>query len=69
MALLRILATRTPVVSFSARRASSSATIVKYKKFGDLSVHPSLVTFVERDVLPGMPRATAPDVAAAASTH
>ena len=69
MALLRILATRTPVVSVSARRASSSATIVKYKKFGDLSVHPSLVTFVERDVLPGMPRATAPAVAAAASTH
>jgi len=53
MALLRILATRTPVVSVSARRASSSAAIVKYKKFGDLSVHPSLVTFVERDVLPG----------------
>ena len=60
MALLRILATRTPVVSASARRAVSSAAIVKYKKFGDLSVHPSLVTFVERDVLPGMPRVTAP---------
>ena len=60
MALLRILATRTPVVSASARRAASSAAIVKYKKFGDLSVHPSLVTFVERDVLPGVPRATAP---------
>jgi malate synthase len=41
------------VVSASARRAISSAAIVKYKKFGDLSVHPSLVTFVERDVLPG----------------
>jgi len=53
MALLRILASRTPVVSASARRAASSAAIVKYKKFGDLSVHPSLVTFVERDVLPG----------------
>ena len=60
MALLRILASRTPVVSAGARRAASSAAIVKYKKFGDLSVHPSLVTFVERDVLPGVPRATAP---------
>ena len=60
MALLRILASRTPVVSAGARRAASSAAIVKYKKFGDLSVHPSLVTFVERDVLPGMPRARRP---------
>ena len=59
MTLLRVLASRTPVVSGGARRAASSAAMVNYKKFGDLSVHPSLVAFVEKDVLPGM-RATAP---------
>ena len=53
MTLLRVLASRTPVVSGGARRAASSAAMVNYKKFGDLSVHPSLVAFVEKDVLPG----------------
>ena len=53
--LLRGLAARTLAISANARRAASSASrMVEYKKFGDLSVHPSLVAFVEKDVLPGV---------------
>ena len=57
MALVRLrLASRTTSLSMrgSARAISSTSRISEYKKFGDLSVHPSLVSFVEQDLLPGV---------------